>query len=320
MSDATTTSRVLRLLSLLQTRRAWQGPELAERVGVSPRTIRRDIDRLRELGYTISAERGSIGGYRLEAGSDLPPLLFSAEEAVALAIGLRAGAADGAVRDIADLTVSVIAKLEQVLPAAARAHVHAAQMAVSTTAPVRTRAVVDPEIFAALALACRDSEIVRFAYVASDGTQTSRRVEPIALVPAGGRWYLLAWDLGREEWRTFRLDRIAETAHTRVIVPRREVPGRDAAGFVQERLAPQATPRYSATVRIAAPHADVDDLLGPYTTGLIPDGTGHTLWSIHDDRLEILAGALTWLIWPFVITEGDELRTFVHDFASRLRP
>lgn len=318
MTDATTTSRVLRLLSLLQTRRSWQGTELAERVGVSPRTIRRDIDRLRELGYRIAAERGAIGGYRLEAGTELPPLLFTADEAVALALGLRAGAADGAVRDLSDLTVSVLAKLEQVLPATVRAHVHATQVAVSSPAPVRAREQVDPEIFASLALACRDSEVVRFGYVAADRVRTSRRVEPVSLVPVAGRWYLLAWDPGADDWRTFRLDRISAPTHTRLIVARHALPGADAAAFVVERLAAAVTPRFTATIRIAAPLAEVDAHLGPYTTGLSADGPAHTLWVIHDDHLEILAGALTWLRWEFTIVEGEELRHFTHDFASRL--
>lgn len=318
MTDATTTSRVLRLLSLLQTRRSWPGTELAERVGVSPRTIRRDIERLRELGYRIAAERGAIGGYRLEAGSELPPLLFTADEAVALALGLRAGAADAAVRDISDLTVSVLAKLEQVLPASARSQIHATQAAVAVPAPVRSRELVDPETFAALALACRDSEVVRFTYIAADARRTSRRVEPVALVPVSGRWYLLAWDSGPDDWRTFRLDRIDEPFHTHLIVPRHEAPGGDAAAFVVSRLASSAAPRFTATIRIAAPLTEVDALLGPYTSGLRADGAAHTLWTIRDDRLEILAGALTWLVWPSTITEGDELRGFVRDFASRL--
>lgn len=209
----TTTSRVLRLLSLLQARRSWTGPELAERVGVSQRTIRRDVDRLRELGYRIAAERGSVGGYRLEAGSDVPPLLLSGEEAVALVLGLRAVAAEGDVRGMPELTVSVLAKLEQVLPAAIRLRVRALQSAVPAPGPVRSGEVVDPETFAVLALACRDSEVVRFGYRGADGTRTDRRVECVALVPLGRRWYLLAWDTGRSDWRTFRLDREIGRAH-----------------------------------------------------------------------------------------------------------
>lgn len=317
MTDATTTSRVLRLLSLLQARRSWPGGELADRVGVSPRTIRRDIDRLRELGYRIAAERGSIGGYRLEAGSDLPPLLFTADEAVVLALGLRAGAADGAIRGMADLTVSVLAKLEQVLPPAVRSRVHATQAAVVAPGPVRATEVVDPEIFALLALACRDSELLRFDYTASDGTPTARRVEPAALVPDGRRWYLLAWDSGRGDWRTFRLDRIADPTRTHRIVPRREVPDADVAAFAIRSIAGRPAQPFAATIRIAAPLTEVEGYLGAFTSGLTGDGPAHTRWAIADERVEILAGALAWLIWPFEVVEGEPLRAFMQDFARR---
>jgi len=160
--------------------------------------------------------------------------------------------------------------------------------------------------------------VVRFGYIAADRARTSRRVEPVALVPVAGRWYLLAWDLGPGDWRTFRLDRISDPSHTRLMVPRRTAPGADAAAFVVARLAAAVTPRFTATIRIAAPLADVDAHLGPYTTGLTADGSTYTLWTIHDDHLEILAGALTWLRWAFTIVEGDVLRQFTRDFASRL--
>lgn len=312
----TTTSRVLQLLSLLQSRRSWPGTELADRLGVEPRTIRRDIDRLRELGYRIAAERGAAGGYRLEAGSDLPPLLFTPDEAVALALSLRSGAADGALRGMADLTVSVLAKLEQVLPSAVQARVRATQAAVATPWPLHSRELIDPEIFAVLALACRDSEVVRLSYRTPDDRLTPRRVEPSALVPVGPRWYLLSWDLEREDWRTFRVDRIAASTRTHRVVPKRDVPG-GASEFVVTRLSQPATPR-EATVRIAAPLAEVEAHLGAFTSGLAADGADHTRWHIRDERLEILAGALAWLDWPFEIVEGDELRTFVREFATRL--
>lgn len=318
MADDTTTSRVLRLLSLLQTRRSWPGSELADRVGVSARTIRRDIDRLRELGYRIEAERGSIGGYRLDAGSDLPPLLFSADEALVLALALRAGVAEGAVSGMADLTVSVIAKLEQVLPAAVRDRLRAAQAAIVAPGPVHDADPVDAQAFAALALACRDSEIVRFAYTAPDAGASPRRAEPAALVPVGRRWYLLAWDTARADWRTFRADRISDVTRTHVVTPRREVPAADAAAFVLERFAfPPSTP-LEATIRIAAPLPEVDARLGRYTSGLTASADGdHTLWRIRDERVEVLFGARAWLTWPFEIVEGAELQRFASEFAAR---
>jgi predicted DNA-binding transcriptional regulator YafY len=319
MTDESTTSRILRLLSLLQTRRSWPGPELADRAGVSARTIRRDIDRLRELGYRIDAERGAIGGYRLDAGADLPPLLFTGDEAVALALALRSGAAGtagGAVRGMADLSVSVLAKLEQVLPAAVRTRVQATQAAVVDPAPIHDAEVVDPESFAALALACRDSEMVRFDYTAPDAGRSARRAEPVALVPVGRLWYLLAWDTTRKDWRTFRVDRISEVFRTHVVSARRPIPAVDAAAFVLERFAVAPTRPVEATIRIEAPLPEVDARLGSYTTGLESDGD-HTLWRIRDERVEILFGALAWLSWPFEIVEGDELRNFSRAFAER---
>jgi hypothetical protein len=285
---------------------------------VSPRTIRRDVDRLRALGYRIAAERGSVGGYRLEAGSDVPPLLLSGEEAVALVLGLRAVAAEGAVRGMPELTVSVLAKLEQVLPSAVRLRVRALQEAVPAPGPVHSGEVVDPETFAVLALACRDSEVVRFGYRGVDGPPTQRRAECVALVPLGRRWYLLAWDGARGDWRTFRLDRVVEPVGTRLVVPPRDVPGADPAAFLRSRLDARATPHHAATVRIAGPYAAVTAYLGAHTSGLEDDGAGGTLWHIADERLEVLAGALAWPIWPFEIVEGDELIEFTRGFVGRL--
>lgn len=316
MADDTTTSRVLRLLSLLQSRRSWPGPELAERVGVSRRTIRRDIDRLRELGYRIESERGPIGGYRLDAGADLPPLLFTADEAVALALSLRAGAAEGAVSGMADLTVSLIAKLEQVLPSAVHNRLEATRTAIVAPGPIRESEPLEAQAFASLALACRDSEIVRFVYASPDDGASPRRVEPAALVPVGRRWYLLAWDTARDDWRTFRADRISDVARTHVITPRRTVPATDAAAFVLERFSFPTTPPVEATIRIAAPLSEVDARLGPYTSGLTADGD-HTLWLISDERVERLFAALAWLTWPFEVVAGAELQRFAAEFAAR---
>jgi predicted DNA-binding transcriptional regulator YafY len=316
MSDDTTTSRVLRLLGLLQSRRAWTGTELADRLDTSARTVRRDIDRLRELGYRIAAERGAIGGYRLEAGADLPPLLFSADEAVALALALRSSAIDGAVRDVADLGVSVLAKLEQVLPAAVRERVQATQAAIVAPGPVAAVDLVEPTAFAALALACRDSEVVRFSYADAAGLVSDRRVEPTALVPLARHWYLLAWDTARVDWRTFRVDRITDVARTHSVVPRRAVPGKDAAAYVVEGLGAARSPLVVATVRVDAPFNVVEARLGPFTRGLAATGES-TLWRMADENVEVLHGALAWLIWPFEIVEGEELRRFVTAFAAR---
>ena len=187
---ANTSSRTLRLLSLLQTRRYWPGEELAGQLRVSPRTLRRDIDRLRELGYPIQAQRGVAGGYQLAAGSALPPLVVDDEEAVALALGLQA-AAQGAVEGIAESSVRALAKVVQVMPARLRRRVQAlGAMTVPASWEGAAGASVDPEVLTTLALACRDTERIRFSYTAAGGEPTRRHVEPHRLVLLGRRWYL----------------------------------------------------------------------------------------------------------------------------------
>jgi len=212
MSD--TTARALALLDLLQTHRHWSGPALAARLGVTERTVRRDVDRLRELGYRIESLPGSTGGYRLEAGAALPPLLLSDEEAVAIAVGLRVAATQRLVGG-PDTTLTALAKLQQVLPAVLRRRVEAIAGAVQATG-VASGSSVPTEVLAELALACRDHERVRFRYTSAAGVETARRVEPHVLAPADRHWYLLCWDLDKDDWRTFRVDRLGAVEHTRV--------------------------------------------------------------------------------------------------------
>jgi predicted DNA-binding transcriptional regulator YafY len=201
----TASSRLLRLLSLLQTRRHWSGAELAERLAVNPRTLRRDIDRLRELGYPIHASSGVAGGYAFRAGQALPPLLLDDEEAQAVAIALQTAAA-GTVSGVEEGSLRALVKLEQVMPARLRRRLEALR---STILPLESlRPTVDAGVLASLALACRDQLRVAFAYRDSRGQDTARTVEPQGLVHTGSRWYLVAWDPAREDWRTFRLDRI----------------------------------------------------------------------------------------------------------------
>ena len=208
---ADTSARTLRLLSLLQGRRYWPGAELAERLQVSPRTLRRDVDRLRELGYPIQAQRGVDGGYQLAAGAALPPLVVDDEEALALAVGLQV-AAQGAMEGTAEASMRALAKVIQVMPARLRRRVQAlGAMTVPASWDAAGGAVnqtVDPEVLTTLALACRDTERVRFSYTAADGEQTGRHVEPHRLVLLGRRWYLVGYDLDRQGWRSYRLDRL----------------------------------------------------------------------------------------------------------------
>jgi predicted DNA-binding transcriptional regulator YafY len=228
-----TSARLLALLSLLQVRREWTGQELADRLEVGPRTIRRDIDKLRSLGYPIEAAPGVAGGYRLGAGGELPPLLLDDAEAVAVAVGLRT-AATGGIAGIEETSVRALTKLEQVLPGRLRRRVSA--LSDATAAFGVEGPQIDPEVLATLAGACRDSVRLRFSYVARDDQSSARIVEPAAVVYSGHRWYLVAFDLDRDDWRTFRLDRIRGRVRLGERGRRRTVPGGDAAAFVRERL------------------------------------------------------------------------------------
>ncbi|MCX5406664.1 YafY family transcriptional regulator [Streptomyces sp. NBC_00335] len=225
-----TPARLLSLLSLLQTPREWPGSELAERLRVSARTIRRDIDRLRELGYPVEATLGAEGGYRLVAGAAMPPLVLDDEEAVAIAVGLRAGAGH-AIEGVEEASVRALAKLEQVLPGRLRRRVGALQSA--TVAVARgDGASVDPRTLTAIASAVAGPERLRFAYRARDGVASRRLVEPYRLVSTGSRWYLVAYDMERGDWRTFRVDRMSEPYATGARFAPRELP-MDAVDFVR---------------------------------------------------------------------------------------
>jgi predicted DNA-binding transcriptional regulator YafY len=246
---------MLRLLSLLQTHRYWPGAELAGRLEVSDRTLRRDVDRLRGLGYPVRAARGSAGGYQLEAGAAMPPLLLDDEEAVAIVVGLQA-AAGGMVEGIEETSVRALSKVVQVMPPRLRRRVDAlASYSVPAVFAAPSARTIDADLLAALAQACRDDERVRFGYRTRDGDAMERTVEPHRLVSVGRRWYLVAWDLTRHDWRSFRLDRMGEATMTGVRFRQRQLPGGDAAEFVKSglRTVPQ---RHHVSVRVHAP-ADV---------------------------------------------------------------
>lgn len=231
-----TSSRTLRLLSLLQTRRFWPGAELAERLEVSARTLRRDIDRLRELGYPVEAQRGVDGGYQLAAGAVLPPLVLDDDEAVALGVGLQSAVQGGSVVGIEEASVRALAKIVQVMPSRLRRRVDAlAAMTVPAqwSGPVTS---VDPDALTLVAQACRDTVRLEFDYTARDGEQSDRRVEPHRLVLLGRRWYLVAWDMLRSDWRSFRLDRLTSPRSTGAVFLPRELPSADAAEFVRHGI------------------------------------------------------------------------------------
>jgi predicted DNA-binding transcriptional regulator YafY len=254
-----TSARLLRLLSLLQSRRDWPGPELAERLHVTTRTIRNDVERLRSLGYPVRATPGTAGGYRLGAGASLPPLLLDDDEAVAVAIGLRT-AASGSVAGLEETSVRALAKLEQVLPPRLRHRVNTLH---SYTVPIPDGIpTVDAQALAIIASACRDHERLRFDYTTHDRKPGVRTVEPHRLAYLGRRWYLEAWDIGKGDWRTFRVDRIELHPPTgRRFVPR-EPPEGDPASRLARGVG-QATWRYRARARVLAPAAAVAARLPP---------------------------------------------------------
>ena len=245
--------RLLRLLALLQSRREWSGAELAERLGVTDRTVRRDVERLRSLDYPVTGTTGLAGGYRLAAGKNVPPLLLDDDEAVAVAIGL-AGAAAGGVAGIEASSMSALAKLEQVLPARLRpqvAAVSATEVVVREDGPQ-----VDPGLLAVLAACCRDLEIVAFGYSTRRREPSLRRVEPHRLVTLHRRWYLLAYDPDRSDWRTFRVDRISDVAPTRHHFEARELPAADAASYLASAFA-SANYRHWVRLEVQLPAATV---------------------------------------------------------------
>ncbi|WP_183154684.1 YafY family protein [Streptomyces shenzhenensis] len=238
-----TSARLLSLLSLLQARRDWPGQLLAERLAVSARTVRRDVDRLRELGYPIVASKGPDGGYRLGAGSRLPPLLFDDDQAVALAVALRTAATTGA--GIEEAAARALQTVRQVMPARLRHRVDAMEVTAVERVGARPNPQVDPQVLVALSTAVRDREVLRFDYSPVSGPTASetghavpppRRAEPYHLVTWGGRWYLVAWDLDRDDWRTFRVDRLAPRTPTGPRFSPRELPGGDVAAFVAGRF------------------------------------------------------------------------------------
>jgi predicted DNA-binding transcriptional regulator YafY len=228
-----TSARLLALLSLLQMRREWSGAELSSRLEVDVRTVRRDVEKLRSLGYPIESARGVAGGYRLGAGAELPPLLLDDAEAVAVAVGLRT-AASGSITGIEEASVRALAKLEQLLPDRLRRRVRALGDATSAFTFQTER--IDADLLTDVAAACRDTMGVRFSYLTRDERGGERHAEPAAVVYSGSRWYLLAWDLEREDWRTFRVDRIRGRLRPAARGRRRPVPGGDPAAYVQASL------------------------------------------------------------------------------------
>jgi predicted DNA-binding transcriptional regulator YafY len=308
-----TSARLLRLLSLLQARRDWTGAELAARLGVTARTIRNDVDRLRELGYPVDARPGVAGGYRLGTGGVLPPLLLDDEEAVAVAIGLRA-AASGSVAGIEETSVRALAKLQQVLPPRLRRRVSAFQSYVLPMPSPGPR--VDPDVLTMIASACRDHERIRFDYRAHSGAPSKRSVEPYRLVNDRRRWYLVAWDIDRDAWRTFRADRIEpRTPAGPRFAPRPLPPDREIAAQVARGVG-EATWRYRARVIVHAPAAHVRGRL-PIPIQVESLGEDRCAFEPGSDHPQVLALYLGMLDADFTIVDSPDLLDALRKLTGR---
>lgn len=313
---ADTRARMLRLLSLLQTYRYWPGADLADRLEVSERTLRRDVERLRDLGYPVQASRGVAGGYQLKAGSTMPPLLLEEEEAVAIAVGLRAAAA-GSVAGIEESALRSLSKLAQVLPPALRRRVDALLAYTVPAMPaVFTGPVVDPGTLLVVAQACRGEERLRFDYTARAGEQSSRLVEPHRLVSLGHRWYLLAWDVERGDWRTFRADRVNAPTPTGARFRPRDIPGGDAASFVEGRIA-AVRGRFDIVVLVHTAAANVERVIGTWGRAEpIDAGSCHLRMTV--DYLEWPAMVIGAIGADFEVLEPPELRDHLRSVGELL--
>lgn len=310
-----TSARLLQLLSLLQIRREWTGSALAERMSVTERTVRRDVGKLRTLGYPISASPGVAGGYQLGAGAELPPLLLDDGEALAVALGLAA-VASGPIAGIGEASVRALAKLEQVLPPRLRPRFAALKGSVSTLPAPTTP--VNPDCLTAISGSIAQRRAIGFTYASHDGITTRRVVEPYRLVDTGRRWYLVAWDTTREDWRTFRVDRIESPPSERHRHAPRELPAKNIAEYVQRSIT-RSPYRYDVVVRLHAPLARIAESISPSIAQLQPDGPESTILRAGWDSLNIPLVHLSALNVDFNILEPAELREQSLMMASRLQ-
>ncbi|MBN1236904.1 MAG: WYL domain-containing protein [Gammaproteobacteria bacterium] len=310
-----TSSRLLRLLTLLQTRRSWSGAALAERLDVTERTVRRDVDRLRNLGYVIDAASGTNGGYRLAAGAALPPLLLADDEALAVAIGLRT-AAGGGVTGIEEAALRALVKLEQLLPQRLRrrlAGLHTSIVPLGPNGPT-----VDADRLATIAAACRDRDRLKFRYDDRRQQSSRRRVEPQGLVHASGRWYLVAWDLDRGDWRTFRVDRIGRRIETGPRFASRQGPeGGDLAAYVSRSVSTSAYP-VQARVILHAPRDVLAARFSPLAARLTALDGDRCVLETGAPSLHVLAVWLCMLDVGFDVEAPAELYEYLRAVHARL--
>lgn len=313
VSMANTSARMLRLLSLLQTHRYWPGDELADQLGVSLRTLRRDIDRLRDLGYLVDANRGVAGGYQLRAGSALPPLLLDDDEAVAIAMGLRTTTA-ASITGVGDTAVRALTKIVQVMPPRLRRRVEALQA--STVPALFGGPTIDVTALTTIAQACRDTERLRFAYTTRDGQRHPERlVEPHWLVSLGTRWYLVAWDLDRADWRSFRLDRLTEPVTTGARFRQRTLPEGDAADFVRAGIS-AARERRQVVVEVDVPAARVERVVGGWGS-VEPNGEESCVLTMAVETFDWPVLVLGSLSADFRVVEPPELVDHLREVGAR---
>lgn len=308
-----TTSRVLQLLGLLQSRRVWTGEELAERLAVTGRSVRRDVERLRDLGYPVHASKGHGGGYQLGAGAALPPLLLDPEEAVAMAVCLRV-AAGGSVAGVGESALRALSKLDQVMPARLRSQVAAVHDSTVTLTP-NAESPVDPEVLMVLARACRDHEHVDTDYVDRAGTPSSRRLEPYQLVTTGRRWYLLAYDRDRADWRSLRLDRMTQVRARGTTFTARDAP--DAAEYVSRAISVSPY-RYVARVRYRASKEVLAQHFSPASVTISDDGSDACVVVTGADDPQRLALYLAMPGIDFDVLEPPEVAQGAVAMARRL--
>jgi len=308
-----TSARLLRLLSLFQAQRYWSGADLSERLKVTARTLRRDVDRLRSLGYPVHSSTGTAGGYQLGAGATLPPLLLDDEEAVAVAVGLRT-AASGTVSGIEEASVRALAKLEQVLPSRLRKRVaglHSFIVQLASGGPQ-----IDAGTLTLLASACRDYEMLGFDYQSRDGSPSVRQVEPHRLVHNGRRWYLAAWDAGRNDWRTFRVDRIRSKITTGARFTPRPAPDGDFAAYVARSVS-YAPSSIQAKVKLAASKEKVAERIPPGAGTLEVVDEGSCVLHTGESSLDMLTVYLGLIGFDFEILEPPELIERVRLLSER---
>jgi predicted DNA-binding transcriptional regulator YafY len=312
---ADTSARMLKLLSLLQLHRHWPGNELAERLEVSERTLRRDVERLRTLGYPVDSTTGVCGGYRMTAGSGLPPMVFENDEAIALAIGLR-DVAHGSDPATAEASLRALAKLIAMLPPAVRRQVDLMSNVTEANPLVRTATTPAVEVLGTVAQACQDAVRLHCAYQAADQSVSQRYVEPYRLVTLGRRWYLLAFDLDRNDWRTFRVDRITEPEATRNPFVPRPLPAHDVAGYVETRIrALRST--IDVELLVFAPPDVVAARLGRWATVVAGTNGGTSRVTMTADSLDWPLIALANVDADFEVIEPPQLRDRLLELAAR---